>query len=70
LEKEVTNGVYWRPKNQDFGKRGHQWSVLVTKKVGILEKEVTNGVYWRPKNQDFGKRGHQWSVLAPEKSGF
>jgi hypothetical protein len=42
LEKEVTNGVYWCPKNQDFGKRGHQWSVLMPKKVWILKKEVTN----------------------------
>jgi len=24
LEKEVTNGSYWRPKKQDSGKRGHQ----------------------------------------------
>ncbi|MFT9599717.1 hypothetical protein [Mesobacillus sp.] len=35
LEKETTNGAYWRPKSQDFGKRGHQWSVLAPEKSGF-----------------------------------
>jgi hypothetical protein len=38
LEKEVTNRVYWHLKNQYFGKRGHQWSILTPEKSTFWKK--------------------------------